>query len=419
MIGYVIAIGDELTSGQRLDTNSQWISRRLGELGVAVEYHVTTADSIEACRCVFADAIKRADIVVASGGLGPTADDLTRDAIAAATGVQLVRDEEVLAWLRALFARRGRMMPERNVVQADFPAGSRPIPNPHGTAPGILMEIARPEREPCRLFALPGVPAELFPMWENTVVPAIVGLGGERQVIRHRRIKCFGAGESDLEQMLPDLIRRDRLPLVGITVHDATITLRITAAGPTPEACYEAMEPTVATIRDCLGTLVFGEEDDELEHAVTRLLAEREQTLAVIEWGTDGLMSVWLATLPQREHTFAGAMIVPSALALSQMFDLPLDWIDAQGHTGAVVAERMAELVRQRFGADYGLAISEAPAEAVNSADAHFHAALATADGVSTRQLRCAGHPSLLKPRAAKQALNLLRLTLLAEPRNP
>jgi nicotinamide-nucleotide amidase len=412
MIGQVIAIGDELTSGQRLDTNSQWISQRLGELGVAVLYHATAADAIEACELVFRDAIDRADVVVASGGLGPTADDLTREAIAAAAGVELARDEAALEQIRALFARRGRPMPERNAVQADFPAGSRPIPNPHGTAPGIAMLIDRPGRGPCRLFALPGVPAELFEMWENSVAPAIAGLDAARQVIRHRRLKCFGVGESALERMLPDLIRRGRFPLVGITVHEATITLRVTAAGPTPKACHEAMEPTLATIRRCLGDLVFGEEDDELEHAVTRLLSKRNETLATIEWGTDGLMAGWLAALPERSETLVGGLVVPSDKALTRMFDVPTEFIAEHGPTSAAVAERMAERTRDRLGADYALAVSEMPAGDTDATNAPFHIALASATGVESRQLRAGGHPAILRPRAAKQALNWLRLSL-------
>src|SRR5436190_2019355 len=170
----VISIGDELTSGQRLDTNSQWLSQRLGELGVETVYHTTVADDLEANVRVFAAAIERTDVVVATGGLGPTADDLTREALAAAAGRELVSDA---------------------------------------------------------------------------------------RIIRHRRIKCFGVGESDLEQMLPDLIRRGRTPSVGITVHEATITLRITVEGADDAECRAAMEPTARTIYDCLGNLVFGEED--------------------------------------------------------------------------------------------------------------------------------------------------------------
>jgi nicotinamide-nucleotide amidase len=184
----VISIGDELTSGQRLDTNSQWLATRLGEIGVKTLYHTTVADDLEANVGVFKEAIQRADIVIATGGLGPTADDLTRDAIAAAVGAPLQLDEAALQHIEGLFVRRGRAMPERNRLQAMFPAGSRVIPNPAGTAPGIDLEIPRPGRAPARVFALPGVPAEMREMWEATVAPAIRTLVGAARVIRHRRL---------------------------------------------------------------------------------------------------------------------------------------------------------------------------------------------------------------------------------------
>src|SRR5262245_61807010 len=271
----IIAIGDELTSGQRLDTNSQWLSERLGEIGIPVAFHTTVGDDLEDNITVFRTAIERAEVVVASGGLGPTADDLTRDAVAAAAGVELYEDAAALAHIQNLFARRKRPMPERNKLQAQFPRGSRVVPNPDGTAPGIDLNVARPGRTPSRVIALPGVPAEMFAMWNQTISPALTASQGERRVICHRRIKCFGVGERDLEAMRPDTIRRKREPLVGITVHGATITLRITASGPSEAECLKSMEPTEAEIRQILGVLVFGEEDDELEHAVVRLLNER------------------------------------------------------------------------------------------------------------------------------------------------
>jgi nicotinamide-nucleotide amidase len=242
----IIAIGDELTSGQSLDTNTQWLSQRLGELGVPVAFHTTVGDDLETSVAAFRTAIDRADIVVSTGGLGPTADDLTREAMAAAAGVDLVQDDAALEHIRKLFARRRRAMPDQNVRQAQFPRGGRVVPNPHGTAPGIALEVRRPCCPSCRVFALPGVPTEMFAMWHTTVGPAIAAAVPSRHVICHRRIKCFGAGESDIEAMLPDMIRRQREPLVGITVREATITLRITASGPNEAACLRSIEPTIA-----------------------------------------------------------------------------------------------------------------------------------------------------------------------------
>jgi nicotinamide-nucleotide amidase len=411
----IISIGDELTSGQRLDTNSQWLSQRLGEIGVPVTFHTTVGDDLEANVAVFHNAIGRADVVVATGGLGPTADDLTREALAAAAGVDLVQDEAAVAHIRALFSRRGRAMPERNLLQAQFPRGSRVVPNPHGTAPGIDLIVPRPCCAPCRVFALPGVPAEMFAMWETTVAPAIAASLPSNRIIVHRRIKCFGVGESDLEAMLPDMIRRKREPLVGITVSGATITLRITASGPNHEACKRAMAPTIAQIRDLLGVLVFGEEDDELEHAVVKLLDERHETLAVAESATDGLVSQWLAeAVTNDRESFLAGMIVRDAAALSALLG-----VDAPpgSEADATTANLMALAIQERTGADYGLAIAAFPPGARETErTGMLQVALATADSVKVKCFPLASHPSITKQRAAKQALNMVRLALLNRP---
>jgi len=402
----VISIGDELTSGQRLDTNSQWLSQRLGELGVKVVYHTTVADDLDANLRVFRQAVERADIVVATGGLGPTADDLTRDALAAMTRSELVLDQASLEHIRGLFARFQRDMPERNKLQAMFPRGSQPIPNRNGTAPGIAIQIARPSGAGCRLFALPGVPSEMREMFEESVGPAIAGASGQASVIRHFRLKCFGVGESHLEQMLPDLIRRGREPAVGITVHAATITLRITAAGATPADCMTAMQPTISTIREALGAIVFGEEDDELEHAVLRLLAERGETVATIEVGTTGLLAHWFAEAAASDSPFQGGIVAPAGASAREL-------AAAAELNTPDTARAMAAECRRRFGTHYGLAIGGFPSFDPPSDPAPFHFALATADDITVKTSTLAGHPSIWKPRAAKQALNLLRLTLL------
>ncbi|HKD38609.1 MAG TPA: molybdopterin-binding protein, partial [Pirellulales bacterium] len=452
----IISIGDELTSGQRLDTNSQWLSSRLGELGVRVLYHTTVADDLEANVRVFREAIMRADIVVATGGLGPTADDLTRDAIAAAFQRQLVLDAAALEHIERLFARRQRPMPPRNRVQAMFPEGSRVIPNPEGSAPGIDIIVPRqfnphgPREDSlqergnasteCRLVALPGVPAEMKQMWQESVAPAIRAMLPSPRAICFRRIKCFGVGESDLEAMLPDLIRRGREPQVGITVSGATITLRVAAIGESPEACRAAMEPTVATIYECLGNLIFGEEADELQDAVIRLLAKHGQTLALAEWGTDGLIANWLSEaasasqssdhflLSEGERrpavnfsnggegegvTFVGGFIVSSSAARENLLEAIGQSVAADAPLDEPVAA-LAAAARHRLASDYALATGPLPNyDPAAPTPPRFHFALATPTGVLSRSAPYAGPADILKLRAAKQALNLVRLQIL------
>ena len=401
----VIAIGDELTTGQRLDTNSQWLSQRLTEMGVQVAFHTTIGDELADNVAAFQTAIERADLIVLTGGLGPTADDLTRDALATATGAPLVRDEASLRFIEQLFASRGREMPARNQVQADFPEGSQPIRNPNGTAPGIEMLIARTGRTECALFALPGVPAEMHEMWQASVAPRIRQLQPEPRVTRHRRIKCFGVGESQLEAMLPDLIRRDREPRVGITASDATITLRITATEKDEQACQAAMQPTAATIYELLGNVVFGEEEDELEQTVLRLLEERAQTLAVAEWATEGLVNRWL-----QEASGASNFLKTGTTLTDRSRLLQLSGEIADHSPSTAIA--MAEMIRTSAAADIGLAVAAFP-PVIDAEDAYVHLAIALPDQTHKLRFRCAAHPALVKSRTAKQALNALRLKLM------
>ncbi|QDU90651.1 Putative competence-damage inducible protein [Pirellulimonas nuda] len=386
----IIAIGDELTTGQRLDTNTQWLAERLTDIGLEVAFHTTVADDLEANVAVFKAAAQRAEVVVSTGGLGPTADDLTREAMAAAAGVDLRLDPAQLAHIEQMFLSRGREMPQQNRRQAEFPQGALAIPNATGTAPGVQQTLERLHRPPCVLFALPGVPSEMRQMWRDSVRPALARLYPQPRTIRHRRLKCFGVGESHLEAMLPGMIDRGREPRVGITVSGATITLRVTAAGQTEAESHAAMAPTLLEIRQRLGVLVFGEEDDELQHAIVRLLAARGETVALSELLTAGTVAGWLADADPE-----GAVFVGGETPLRQ----PAADVAAQ-----------ATACRERYGADYALAIGvETMLDGVSQAPI----ALADSHGVTVRHFPTLGSPAILKPRTGKLALNLLRLNLL------
>ncbi len=402
----VIAIGDELTSGQRLDTNSRWLSQQLSDIGLRVLYHSTVGDDINANIEVLRNAAQRAEIVVITGGLGPTADDLTRQAMAAAFDAELVTNAAALEHIRQLFASRGREMPDRNKVQAMFPRGSEVIGNPHGTAPGIYQRVTRRDGQEAHLFALPGVPAEMREMWFGTVRPRLVEmLGSDRRIIQHHCVRCFGVGESELEQMLPDLVRRGRSPAVGITVSQATITLRISAEAPSESACQALIEPTLDTIHSCLGELVFGSGEDELQHAVVRLLAANGRSLATVEDGSGGLLSDWLSGADGSGEVFRGGIVVHKLDGWSRLSNQDTHDNDVSRLVAAGAAH-----VRSSFAADLGLAVGPFPTD--EAATDTVELALATAGGILSRQARFTGHPDILKARTTKQALNLLRLHL-------
>ncbi|MEC9093740.1 MAG: CinA family nicotinamide mononucleotide deamidase-related protein, partial [Planctomycetota bacterium] len=318
MIAEIISIGDELTSGQRLDTNSQWISQQLGNLGIQVVYHTTVADLVEANIAVFRNAMNRAEIVVATGGLGPTADDLTRQSIAEALGVGLYRDPESLEQIQSLFSRRNRAMPAQNVVQADFPEGSVPLFNPNGSAPGILLE--KPGDRDLLLMAFPGVPAELREMFAQHALPRLTAFLGERRTfLLHKPIRCFGIGESELESRLPELFQRGREPQVGITASAATITLRNAARGTSDEDCKKKIDSTESIIRNTLGNLVFGTYEQELQHVLFEQLQSKNQTLSFAEVGTGGYLSHLFSEIDKAGSVFVGSSIGRTTAQLLKM----------------------------------------------------------------------------------------------------
>jgi nicotinamide-nucleotide amidase len=411
-----IAIGTELTSGAKLDTNSQWLSLELAAVGIPVHYHTTLADDLHANIQAFQIAVERADLIVITGGLGPTLDDLTREALARMLGVELVLHEPSLETIRGMFAQRGREMPERNVIQAMFPGGSTPIPNPRGTAPGIWLEVPRRTRSSCLLAALPGVPSEMKPMFREQILPRLGALAKGR-VIRHARLQCFGLGESAAEELLGDITARGRDPEVGITVHEATITLRIVAEAPSPELAEEKIVATRRQILERLKDHVYGEEEEELEDIVLRELGARGQTLASCEGASGGLLARRLLRLDLGGFTYRGGLSGLSEHALRSFLEIPPQpLLQTQPH-GPERASQLAIATRERLGVNYALAItpqssSEDHEQSARAPLAHY--ALAAPDQVvEVRELNLAGDPAIAQARLTKSALNLLRMHLL------
>ena len=293
----LLAIGSELVCGASLDTNSQWLSRALEARGWTVTRHTTIADDLPAMIETLQSASKRCRIVLVTGGLGPTRDDITRDAIAQAFNQKLVEDAAELDHIKALFARFDRPMPERNSIQAMRPQHARPLRNNHGTAPGIVMDLKEPD---CLVAAMPGVPREMKKMFEQQLVSQ---LPVSPTVVRRVVLRTFGYGESRTEELLGDLTARGNNPEVGITASGAVISLSVTARAGTEAECNALVQPAIDTIHDKLGHAVFGTEDDELHGVLHRLLVHRGLTLSLAEGTTTGgLLSQWLYAVDNEEH---------------------------------------------------------------------------------------------------------------------
>jgi nicotinamide-nucleotide amidase len=403
----IISVGTELTTGASLDTNSQWLSLELAAVGIPVSYHTTVADDLAALVGVIRTAAARADVAILTGGLGPTLDDLTRQALADVLGVELVVDPASLEFIRALFRRFKREMPERNVIQAQFPAGTQPIPNMRGTAPGIWAQIPRVAGGSCFFAALPGVPSEMKRMFSREVVTR---LPAGNRVIRRARINCFGVGESQAEEMLGDLTARGRDPEIGITVHEATITLRIVAHGETVESCDSKIAAAKSAIRERMGDLVFGEEDEQLEHVVLELLHTRSSTLGTAEIGTGGLLARRLTEVAGNERAYRGGLVTASLDGLSKAVG------SASGADKHAAITAALESCRQRLGADFVIFVGAFPhynPDDVAQAAPTSEVALVGPNVSRIVDYTFLGDASLNRSRAAKIALNLLRLHFL------
>ncbi|HOB75907.1 MAG TPA: competence/damage-inducible protein A [Phycisphaerae bacterium] len=410
----ILSIGTELTLGQTVDTNSAWLSQRLAELGIRVQWHVTVPDELEPIRQELERACAQVDVVLVTGGLGPTADDLTRDALAALMGVGLERREEYVEQIRAFFASRGRDMPEANIVQAMFPTGSEPITNTCGTAPGI-----RARWKDTLIFIMPGVPREMRVMYDRDVLPVLAPLAGEG-VILASTLYCFGAGESDIAEKIRDLMARGRNPTVGTTAQQTVIGVRIHVQGRTRAEAQALLDRDREEIRRRLGTLVFGENNDQLAAAVAALLFDKQKTIATAESCTGGLLAGRLTDIPGSSRYFLQGVVTYANEAKTALLGVPADLIARHGAVSREVAEVMATACRQRANADFALSVTGIAGPGGGTAQKPVglvYIGLADAEGCQVTEHRlgdCLTRDEI-RDRTCKAALNRLRLRLLGE----
>ncbi|NDH05252.1 competence/damage-inducible protein A [bacterium] len=409
----IISIGSELTSGKNLDTNSQWLSIQLASMGIPVGWHTTIADDFDANLEAFGIASQRAGLVVATGGLGPTQDDLTREVLAKLLKVPLEFHQPSWDTIIEMFTRRNRACPDRNKVQAYFPKGAEPIPNTTGTAPGIWVKVNQ-----SYFAALPGVPREMKSMFDGWLKPKLLGMGMSQGVLIQRKINTFGLGESAIEEKLFDITRRGNDPEVGITASDAVISLRILAGAENEALALKKIAPAEAIIRERLGELVFGVEDEELQDVVHQMLQKFGKTIATAESITGGLLASRFTKVPGASARYLGGFVTYTNDVKKSALGVPAELLDQFGACSKEVTLAMAEGCRERTGADFALATTGVAGPGDLSPELRegkVFVALAWKGGSQSETNQWFGSRHEVQSRTAKMALNMLRLHLLRE----
>lgn len=409
----VVAVGTELLLGDIANDNAREISEALAAIGVDVLFHTVVGDNEERIAGVISRAIERADVVIVTGGLGPTHDDVTREAIARATGVPLERRPELEAWLRERFARMSRVMPEANLRQADLPRGAEPIENPTGTAPGFALTL-----DGKRIYAVPGVPREMRGILADRVLPDLRGPAGGATLLS-RVLRVVGLGESDVGERLAAVIEdldREREATLALLAGGGEVRVRITAKGVSPQRALERIDPVERRVRGILGSAVYGADADTLEGVVAALLRQRGLTLAIAESVSGGMLASRLLGVPGASDFLLAAYVAYSRTSKVDDLFVPASVLDRHGTVSAETALSMAAGARARTGADVAVATTgEAGPEPAEAEVGTVYLGLAHLDGSLHRRFVAPGDREAIRRWASQAALNLLRLWLTGE----
>lgn len=406
----IITIGTEMLLGELVDTNSAWISQRLAELGVGIYRHTTVGDNRDRIVTTMKEAASRSDLVITTGGLGPTSDDLTNECLALAAGREMVEYQEARDHVDTMFARFERTPTPSNYKQALFPEGTMLIPNPLGTAPGALLEMDG------ALFAtLPGVPGEMNGMFTETLAP-LIRARSDGSIVS-RTLWFTGIGESALAEEVQDFLDAPD-PTVAPLAGQGKVRLRITTRAATPEAAEEKIAPVEREILRRLGDYYFGQDEETLESAVGRLLREQNATLAVAESCTGGLIAKRLTDTPGSSAYFAEGLVTYSNEAKERLLDIPWEMLVQHGAVSEPVAGAMAEGVRKAAGTDYGLSVTGVAGPDGGTAEKFVglvYVGISDAEGTFAERLDLsawARSRDAVRERSANRALDLLRLRI-------
>jgi nicotinamide-nucleotide amidase len=402
----IIAVGSELLTPFRLDTNSLFLTDELNRLGIAVIRKTVVGDDREEMRSAFQEALARADLVVSSGGLGPTEDDLTREVVAELLGRRLVRNDRILERIRARFRSFGREMPPINERQALVPEGALPLENANGTAPGLWLET-----DAHIVVLFPGPPAELQPMFSAYVRPMLEQRAGRRRIF-DRVLRVAGMPESDVDQRVAPIYRSYRDVETTILAAPGEIELHFRVWSEDARAAEKLLDEITARVAAALGESVFTTRAESLEEVVARELSRRGATIAVAESCTGGLVSERLTSIPGSSNYFLGAVVSYSNELKTALVDVPAALIEAHGAVSAEVALAMAEGIRRRARATLGLSVTGIAGPGGGSPEkpvGTVHIGLADERQARQRKFLFPGNRERVRRQASEAALDMVR----------
>jgi nicotinamide-nucleotide amidase len=401
----VVGVGTELLLGQIANTNAQWVSERLAEIGLDVLFHDVVGDNHQRIVEVLRLAAGRSEAVIVTGGLGPTQDDITREAVAEVASAPLARRPELEDWLRRRFERMGRRMPESNLRQADVPEGAEVIENERGSAPGLVVRASG-----ATIYALPGVPAEMRQMMRSTVLPRLAAESGPAG-IASRQIRSVGMAESRIAELLDDLFHGSTNPTVAYLAGGGEVRVRLTAKAATLGEADALIAPVAEEVRVRLGDVVYSIGDEELEHVVARDLEAARKTVACAESVTGGGVAKRLTAAPGASAYFRGAAVVYTAEAKERVLGVSHETIERRGIVSEACAREMAAGARRVFDADVAVSLtgSAGPEPHDGARPGTVWMALDAVDVAHARELRMPGDRATVLRWSEQAALDLLR----------
>jgi competence/damage-inducible protein CinA-like protein len=406
----IIAIGSELLAPDRTDTNSLWLTEKLNSIGIEVRLKTIVGDDDARLEEAIKDAARRSKVVITTGGLGPTEDDVTRKVAARALGRRLSLDENILEELRQRFLSYGHVMPERNARQAMVIEDAEVLPNPNGSAPGMFIE-----HEGVAIVLLPGPPREMKPMFENHVQPKLAGRAGSIRVVR-RMLRVAGLGESAVDEKIAPIYTQYENPQTTILFNQSEIEIHLTARGRTEDDANSLLDRLSGQLEERLGNAVFSFAGEKMEEVVGLKLTLGGYTLAVAESCTGGLIAQRLTDVPGSSKYFIEGAVTYSNEAKTRTLGVKPALILKYGAVSAEVAVAMAEGIRKRTKTDFGLAVTGIAGPGGGSEEKPVglvYLALADDVQIKHRKLQIPGDRQLIRWRASQAALDLLRRRLI------